>query len=85
MPLINCKVEFKLKWTKYCVLSATGADNRNANSNNIISIIKDKKLYVLVLTLQSRDNQRHQNFLAKDLKDQFIGMNLKQKVTIETN
>ena len=22
MPLINCKVELKLKWTKYCVLSA---------------------------------------------------------------
>ena len=27
MPLINCKVELKLKWTKYGVLSAAGADN----------------------------------------------------------
>ena len=36
MPLINCKVEFKLKWTNRCVLSATGADNADANSNNII-------------------------------------------------
>ena len=24
MSLINCKVELKIKWTKYCVLSATG-------------------------------------------------------------
>ena len=27
MPWINCKVELKLKWTKYCVLSAAGDDN----------------------------------------------------------
>ena len=33
MPLINCKVESKLKWTKYCVLSAAGDDNDN-NINN---------------------------------------------------
>ena len=42
MILINCKIELKLKWTKYCLLSAAGADN-NANSNNIISTIKDTK------------------------------------------
>ena len=29
--LINCKVELKLKWIKYRVLSAAGADNTNAN------------------------------------------------------
>ena len=29
MPLINCKVELKLKWTKFCVLSAGGNDNLN--------------------------------------------------------
>ena len=35
MPSINSKVELKLKWTKYCVLSATGADNfNNRDSNN---------------------------------------------------
>ena len=27
IPLINCKVELKLKWTKYCVLSAAGANS----------------------------------------------------------
>ena len=26
MPLINCKVESKLKWKKYNVLAAAGAD-----------------------------------------------------------
>ena len=27
MLLINCKVELKLKWTKYCVFSADGIEN----------------------------------------------------------
>ena len=38
MLLINCKVELKFKWTKYCVLSANGNDNvnDNGNANNII-------------------------------------------------
>ena len=42
IPLINCKVELKLKWAKYCVLSAAGADNNDANSNNIIFFVKNK-------------------------------------------
>ena len=32
-------------------LSAFAADNANANSNNIISTIKDTKLYVPVVSL----------------------------------
>ena len=56
MPLINCKVEIKLRWTKYCVLSVACADNTNDNdSDNIIFTIKDTKLYVPVVSLSSRD------------------------------
>ena len=44
------------------ILSAAGADNvndnENANGNNIIFTIKDTKLYVLVVTLLVRDNQK---------------------------
>ena len=75
MPLINCKVELKLKWTKYCVLSVAGNENdinNNDNANNIIFTIKDLKSYVPVLTLSARDNQ----------KNQFIGTNIKQTVRI---
>ena len=45
MPLINSKTELKLKWTSYCVLSAAGNDNTNANLNNIIFTVKETKLY----------------------------------------
>ena len=51
-PLINFKVELKLKWTKYYVLSAAGADNvnDNVNGNNIIFTIKGTQSYVPVVT-----------------------------------
>ena len=68
MPLINCKVKLKLKWTKYRVLSAAGADNvinNNANGNNIIFTIKDTKLYVPVVTLSAIDNQKLSKIFSK--------------------
>ena len=60
MPLINSKVKLKLKWTKYCVQSAAGADNNNDNSNNIIFTVKDTKLFVLIVTLSAKYNQKLQ-------------------------
>ena len=52
IPLINCKVELKLKWTKYCVSTVAGNENEinnNNNANNIIFTIKDTKLYAPVV------------------------------------
>ena len=55
MPLVNCKIELKLKWTKHCVLAAAGNDNAN---DNIIITMKDTKLYVPVVILSAKDNQK---------------------------
>ena len=71
MPLINCKVELKIKWTKYCVLSVAGNENginNNDNANNFIFTIKDTKLYVLVVTLSARDNQKLSQLLSKGVQ-----------------
>ena len=66
MPLINCKVELKLRWTKHCVSSVGGTDNANVNDdNNSIFTIKDTKLYVPVVTLSARDNQKLSKLLSK--------------------
>ena len=65
---------------------AAGNDNEiatDANANRIIFTIKDKKLYVPVKTLSARDNQKHKLFVVKNLKDLFIGMNIKQKVKMK--
>ena len=61
MPLINWKVDLKLKWTKYCVSSAAG----NYNATNITFTIKDTKLYVPVVTLSARDNKKLSKLLSK--------------------
>ena len=63
MPLLNCKVELKLKWTKYFVLAGAGADNTNANSNDIIFTIKDTKFFVV--TLSAKNNQKLSKLLSK--------------------
>ena len=50
----------KFRWRKHCVLSVAGTDNPNSNNddNNIILIIKDRKLYVPVETLSAKDNKK---------------------------
>ena len=65
MPLINCKIELKLKWKTLCVLSVLGADNNDAISNKIILTINDIKLYVPVITLLAKKNQKPPKLLSK--------------------
>ena len=67
MPLFNCKAELKISWTKYCVFSANGNDNvnDNDNANNIIFNISDTELYVPIVTLYARDNQKLSKLLSK--------------------
>ena len=64
-------------------MSAGGADHTSDRDDNIIFPIKDTKLYVPVVTLSAKDNQKLSNLLAKDLRNQFIGLNIKQKVRIK--
>ena len=40
MPLINYKIELKLKWTKYCILSATGNDKKMLILIILLSLLK---------------------------------------------
>ena len=46
-------------------MSVTGADNKNTNSDNKFSTIKDTKLYVPVVTLSTRNNQKSSKLLSK--------------------
>ena len=46
-------------------MSAAGADNDNDNGDNIIFTIKDTKLYVPVLNLSTRGNQKLLKLLSK--------------------
>ena len=61
MPLINCKVKLKLRWTKHCVLAAVGVKSLDADSHNLIFTIKDTKVYVPVVTLSIKGNKKLSN------------------------
>ena len=63
------------------ILSSTG--NADADPDNIIFTIEYETLYVPVATLSTKDNQKLSKVLSKGLKDQFIGMSVKQKVRIK--
>ena len=47
-------------------MSANGNDNDDANCNNIIFTSKDTTLYVLVVTLLAKDNQKLSKLLGKE-------------------
>ena len=56
-----------------CVFSAAGADDDDANSNNINFTINDRKLYVPVVTLSAKKQLKTVKFsYFLDLKDQWI-------------
>ena len=57
MPLINCKVELKLRWTKQCVL--------------LFLLSKTQNYYVPVVTLSGKDNQKLSKLLSKGFERSF--------------
>ena len=60
MALINCKVEFSLKWYEECILSNAGTA--------ATFTITDAKLYVPIVTLKIEDNTKLTNFLNEGFK-----------------
>ena len=67
IPVINSKVELKIRWIKHCVLSVGDNDNANGNNgdNNIFFTIKDTKLYVPIVTSSARYSQRLSKHISK--------------------
>ena len=65
--MINCKIKWKLKWRKHCVLSGLGNNNDKADANfhNIIFTIKGIKLYLPVINLRAKDDQKPWKLLSK--------------------
>ena len=58
-------------------MSAIGTDNANGSNgyNNIIFTIKETKLYVSVVTLSARDNQKLRKLLSKGLFERSVYWN----------
>ena len=67
MSLINCKVEFSLKWIGNCVL-ATAELDANADATGETFKITDVKFYALVVTLSAEGNVKLVKQLDKGFK-----------------
>ena len=64
MPLIDCKIGLNPNGENIVLVTA-GNDNYEVNSDNIIFIIKDTKLYVPVVSLPAKDNKKLLKLLSK--------------------
>ena len=67
MPIINCKVELKLKWAKYCVQLVQVIIMVIQMIMVMVILFLLSKLYVPVLTLSEIDNQNLSKLLSKGL------------------
>ena len=64
-------------------MASGGAENFNANTDNVIFAIKDTTLSIPVITLSAKNNQNFSKRLSKDFEDKYIQMNIKQNVIIK--
>ena len=62
MPLFNCEIILRLKWSRNCIIVAGMTNNQNS-----IFQINDTKLYVPVVTLSTQENIK----LIKQLESGF--------------
>ena len=60
-----------------------GVDNSDLILTILFLLSKTQKCMLLLSLYQPKTTKNYQNLLAKDLKDQCIGMNIKQKVRIK--
>ena len=52
MPLINCEISLRLKWSRNCIIKAAGT----VNNQNPTFQINNTKLYVPIVTLSTQEN-----------------------------
>ena len=59
VPLINCKIQLKLRRIKYCILFEAASGNDSVNSVNVFFFsIRHIKLCIPDITLSAKDNQK---------------------------
>ena len=68
MPLINCEVDLILTWFKDCVITNSTSEGKFA--------IAETKLYVPVVTLSTKDNEKLLQQLKSGFKKQLVGTNM---------
>ena len=84
MPLLKCRVRLKLRLTRHCVLFLVMKMLIIMLSIILLFLLSTTQNYMSWLShYQQKTIKNYQNFSEEDSKDQFIKMNIKQKVRIK--
>ena len=68
MPLINCTVNLILTWSEDCLITNSTGEGKFA--------ITETKLYVPIVTLSTKDNEKLLQQLKSGFKKQLVGTNM---------
>ena len=69
----NYKIQFRFKWAKYCVSSASANDESDGGSANIVLDKKDQKKFSPVITLLTTENQiRSKHFIKGSKRSAYL-------------
>ena len=71
------KLNSDLNVQNHYILAEAGVEYNNGNSNNVIFTIKDTILYVPVVILSDKDNQKLSKLLSKGFERQCTDINIK--------
>ena len=82
MPLINCKIHLELNWNNNCVMygADTYAGSDNVNNREATFKIRSTKLYVLIVTLSTKDNVNLTTQINKGFKRSVYWNKYKSKI-----
>ena len=70
MPLFNCEVNLILTWSQDCVITNSTGEGKFA--------ITETRLYVPVVTLSTKDNEKLLQLLKSGFKKTIVGINMNQ-------
>ena len=73
------RVVLKLKWTNYCVLSANGNDNTDADPSNTTLTIEDISYFFYfcpIVTLSPNNNQKLSKLFRKEFERSLYWINI---------
>ena len=70
MPLINCEINLILTLSKDCVITISTGEGKFSTS--------ETKLYVPVVTLSTKNNEKLLQQLKSGFKKQLVGINMNQ-------
>ena len=83
MPLINCKIHLELNWNNNCVMYGADA-NIGAGDRETAFKITSVKLYVLIVTLSTKDNVNLTKQLNEGFKRSVYWNEYKSKIETKT-